>query len=75
MSTTHIPFPERHAEELLTLSEVAEILKVPVNTLRWWRQLGTGPEFFKIGRHLVSTVGDVRRFIREQRRAGRPAIH
>ena len=75
MSTTHIPFPERDAEELLTLSEVAEILKVPVNTLRWWRQLGTGPEFFKIGRHLVSTVGDVRRFIREQRRAGRPAIH
>lgn len=74
MSTTHIPFPERDAEELLTLSEVAEILKVPVNTLRWWRQLGKGPEFFKIGRHLVTTVGDVRRFIREQRRATQPAV-
>jgi DNA-binding transcriptional MerR regulator len=75
MTTTHILFPERDAEELLTLSEVAEILKVPVNTLRWWRQLGTGPEFFKIGRHLVTTVGDVRRYIREQRRAARPALH
>ena len=74
MTTTHIPFPERDAEELLTLSEVAEILKVPVNTLRWWRQVGTGPEFFKIGRHLVTTVGDVRRFIREQRRASQPVI-
>jgi hypothetical protein len=74
MTTPHIPFPERDAEELLTLSEVAEILKVPVNTLRWWRQLGTGPEFFKIGRHLVTTVGDVRRFIREQRRASQPVI-
>jgi hypothetical protein len=74
MSATPIPFPERDAEELLTLSEVAEILKVPVNTLRWWRQLGTGPEFFKIGRHLVTTVGDVRRFIREQRRAARPCV-
>lgn len=74
MTTPHIPFPERDAEELLTLSEVAAILKVPVNTLRWWRQLGTGPEFFKIGRHLVTTVGDVRRFIREQRRAGQPVI-
>jgi hypothetical protein len=42
------PFPERDAEELLTLSEVAEILRVPINTLRWWRQIGTGPEFFKI---------------------------
>lgn len=74
MTTPHIPFPERDAEELLTLSEVAAILKVPVNTLRWWRQLGNGPEFFKIGRHLVTTVGDVRRFIREQRRAGQPVI-
>lgn len=73
-TTHHVPFPERDAEELLTLSEVAEILKVPVNTLRWWRQLGTGPYFFKIGRHLVTTVGDVRQFIREQRRAARPVI-
>src|SRR3954449_11017281 len=73
MSTSQVPFPERDAEELLTLSEAAEILKVPVNTLRWWRQLGTGPEFFKIGRHLVTTVGDVRGFIRQQRHAARPA--
>jgi predicted site-specific integrase-resolvase len=68
MSTTHIPFPERDPEELLNLYEVAEILKVPVNTLRWWRQLGKGPEFFKMGRRLVTTVADVRRFIRQQRR-------
>jgi hypothetical protein len=72
--TTTIPFPERDPEELLTLSEVAEILKVPINTLRWWRQIGTGPDFFKIGRHLVTTVGDVRKFIREQRRAQRPVL-
>jgi DNA-binding transcriptional MerR regulator len=72
--TTMTPFPERDPEDLLTLSEVAEILKVPINTLRWWRQIGTGPEFFKIGRHLVTTVGDVRRFIREQRRAQRPVL-
>ena len=75
MSTSQVPFPERDAEELLTLSDAAEILKVPVNTLRWWRQLGTGPEFFKIGRHLVTTVGDVRGFIRQQRLAARPALH
>jgi DNA-binding transcriptional MerR regulator len=49
--TTTTPFPERDPEELLSLSEVAEILRVPINTLRWWRQIGTGPEFFKIGRH------------------------
>jgi hypothetical protein len=74
MTTAHVPFPERDPEELLTLSEVAEILRVPVNTMRWWRQRGVGPEFFKIGRHLVTTVGDVRRFIREQRRGQRGAL-
>ena len=66
-TTTQVPFAERDPEELVTLAEVAEILRVPINTMRWWRQRGTGPEFFKIGRHLVTTVGDVRRFIREQR--------
>lgn len=73
-ATNTVPFPERDPEDLLTLSEVADILRVPVNTLRWWRQLDTGPDFFKIGRHLVTTVGDVRRFIREQRRGHGPAI-
>ncbi len=72
--TNTVPFPERDPEDLLTLSEVADILRVPVNTLRWWRQIGTGPDFFKIGRHLVTTVGDVRRFIREQRRAQLTAL-
>lgn len=68
------PFHERHDDELLTLAEVAEILMAPENTIRWWRQIGTGPEFFKIGRRLYTTVGDLRRFIREQRLASRPVI-
>lgn len=42
--------------------------------MRWWRQRGIGPEFFKIGRHLVTTVGDVRRYIREQRREQQDAL-
>ena len=35
---------------------------------RWWRQRGSGPEFFKIGRHLVTTIGDLRDWIEEQKR-------
>ena len=57
------PFHERHDDELLTLDEVAEILKTSENTVRWWRQIGTGPEFVKIGRRLYTTVGDLRRWI------------
>ena len=77
--TTHdltlaTPFHERHDDELLTLDEVAQILMTSENTVRWWRQIGTGPEFFKIGRRLYTTVGDLRRWIREQRIASRPVI-
>ena len=30
-------------DELLTIGEVADIVRVPVATLRYWRHLGTGP--------------------------------
>ena len=72
-NNTEIPFHARHEDELLTLDDVAEILMAPVNTVRWWRQTGTGPEFFKLGRRLFTTVGDVRRWIRRQRLASAPA--
>ena len=73
-NTNDIPFHERHDDELLTLEDVAQVLKTSENTVRWWRQMGTGPEFFKIGRRLYTTVGDLRRFIRSQRLASRPVI-
>ncbi|MFD1506070.1 helix-turn-helix domain-containing protein [Georgenia yuyongxinii] len=69
-----VPFHERHDDELLTLEDVAQILRTSANTVRWWRQVGTGSEFFKIGRRLYTTVADLRRFIREQRLAARPVI-
>lgn len=74
MSIDQVPFSQRDEEELLTFAEVAEVLKVSPNTLRWWRQQHTGPELFKMGRRLVSTVGDVRRFMREQRLASRRLV-
>jgi hypothetical protein len=61
-----IPFHERHGDVLLTLDDVATILMNPINTAHWWRQTGTGPKFFKIGRRLCTTVGDLHRFIRSQ---------
>jgi hypothetical protein len=73
-NTHDVPFHARHDDELLTLDDVAEILRTPVNTVRWWRQEGTGPEFFKIGRRLYTTVGDLRTFIRTQRLASQPVL-
>ncbi|MEO5665225.1 MAG: helix-turn-helix domain-containing protein [Nocardioides sp.] len=68
------PFPERQDAELLTIEDVAEILRTPVNTMRWWRQIGRGPQFFTIGRRLYIEVGDLRVFIRKQREAAKPLI-
>jgi hypothetical protein len=65
--TTTISIPDGTDEDLLTLAEVAAILRVPINTVRWWRQLGEGPAFFKIGRHLVTTIGDLRTWINDQK--------
>ena len=67
MTISTISMPEGTDDDLLTLAEVAAILRVPVNTVRWWRQLGEGPTFFKIGRHLVITVGDLKAWIDDQK--------
>jgi hypothetical protein len=64
---TTVSIPDGKDEDLLTLAEVAAILRVPVNTLRWWRQCGDGPRFFKIGRHLLTTIGDLRTWINDQK--------
>ena len=45
MSTTQratVPDTTRADDELLTMQEVADVVRVPVATLRYWRHLGTG---------------------------------
>ena len=67
-SIATVSIPDGKEEDFLTLVETAAILRVPVNTLRWWRQCGEGPRFFKIGRHLLTTIGDLRAWISEQKK-------
>ncbi len=40
--------PPEH--ELLTINEAAELLRTPVATLRYWRNIGYGPGSFRVGR-------------------------
>ena len=42
----------RRVDALLTIEEVAELLRMPVATVRYWRVLGTGPRGFILGRRL-----------------------
>ena len=46
---TTVSIPDGKDEDFLTLGETAAILRIPVSTLRWWRQRGDGPRFFKLG--------------------------
>jgi excisionase family DNA binding protein len=39
-------------DEWLTTDELAELLKVPVPTVRAWRHNGSGPEGVRLGRHV-----------------------
>jgi excisionase family DNA binding protein len=43
----------------LTVAEVAERLGVSLNTLRRWRHRGIGPSFSMLGKHLMTTAGEL----------------
>lgn len=68
MNISPVSMPQGSDEDFLTLTEVSAIVRVPVSTLRWWRYRGDGPRFFKIGRHLVTTIGDLTSWIEQQKR-------
>ena len=53
-------------DELLTLKEVAALVRVPEATLRYWRHLGTGPHGFRIGRSVRYWHNEVIHWLDEQ---------
>jgi excisionase family DNA binding protein len=59
--------------EYLTTQEVAEILRTPSETVRYWRHVGKGPQSFKLGRRVLYDRRDVEAFIETARREQVPA--
>ena len=55
--------------QLLTITEAATLLRVPIATLRYWRHLGTGPRGFRAGRHVLYRLSDVRNWIDQEANA------
>ena len=53
-------------DRLLTLPEVAEMLRTSPDTLRYWRHVGTGPKSFRIGGRVVYKSADVETWIEKQ---------
>jgi hypothetical protein len=58
---------------LITPTELAAFLSLPVKTLRQWRYLGTGPAALRVGRHLRYQPAEVRRWLDEDCRSERTA--
>jgi excisionase family DNA binding protein len=46
-------------EDLVSPKEIARRLDVPVGTLEYWRQVGEGPRYFKVGRLVKYRPEDV----------------
>lgn len=53
-------------DRLLTIEEVADLTRVPVNTLRYWRHCRTGPKAARMGKRLVWRESEVTRWVDEQ---------
>jgi excisionase family DNA binding protein len=50
---------------LWTVRDVADYLRVPVQTLYWWRTTGYGPKARRIGKHLRYRPDDVRAWLEQ----------
>jgi len=56
--------------EYMTTAEVAAIVRAPVETVRYWRNIGRGPKCFKVGRRVLYATEDVRAWLDEARESG-----
>jgi excisionase family DNA binding protein len=52
--------------DLLTIEEVADRLRVPVNTIKFWRLQKTGPRGEKVGRRVMYRAADVEAWIAQK---------
>lgn len=53
-------------ERLLTTPEVAEYLGVPVSTMYLWRQKGTAPKCYRVGKYMRYRREDVDAWLAER---------
>ena len=60
------------AEQLyMTTQEVADLVRAPVETVRYWRHVGKGPDAFKVGRRVLYRRTTVEHWLAAHEGAGR----
>lgn len=58
--------PQHELPQNLTISDLADYLAVPVDTIYGWRTKGYGPPGIKVGRHLRYRRRDVEDWLESQ---------
>lgn len=53
-------------EPLMTLPELAELLRVPVATVYQWRLHGKGPKGYRVGRSVKFRLSEVEDWLQQQ---------
>ncbi len=56
-------------DKLLAPADVADILGVPINSLKMWRYRRTGPPWLKLGRHVRYRREELERWLDDQTEA------
>jgi predicted DNA-binding transcriptional regulator AlpA len=69
-----VPDTPHADDELLTMQEVADVVRVPVATLRYWRHLGIGPRSFRIGRSVRYWRAEVFAWLDDQANSDRQSV-
>jgi excisionase family DNA binding protein len=54
-------------ERILTPDEAADVLRVPAETLAYWRRTATGPEYYMSGKHVRYCESDLEEWVRKQK--------
>jgi Helix-turn-helix domain len=57
---------EREMPKILYQKDLSEMLRRPLQTLRYWRHIGYGPRSFKLGGRVVYKLEDVEAWIETQ---------
>lgn len=58
--------PRGHNDRLLSVEELADYLEVPVKTIYTWRHRNTGPQGFRVGKHLRFRWHDVQTWVAQR---------
>ena len=54
----------------MTTAELAELVRAPDSTVRYWRYCGKGPKSFRLGKRVLYDVDEVRAWLKKLEASG-----